>query len=107
PGGRNRTPYGTRTVRTLLLLVRSTRAAEHVGVPVVDFQRQGVDGHRVHAAALGAPPLVLRIPRAVLAAVLRRVLVRNQRVLHRLVPLLPHRAFGSVELEQRQGRIVP
>ena len=30
---------------------------------------------------------------------MKNALVRNQRVLHRLVPLLPHRAFRAVELE--------
>src|ERR1051326_6480355 len=67
-----------------LLLLGPASAAEHVGVTVVDFQRQRVDGHRVDPAALGAPPVHVGVPRSVLAAVLARVLVGGERILHRL-----------------------
>src|SRR5258706_8502755 len=55
-------PYDTRT-RGLLGLVSTPAAAEHVGVPVVDFQGQRVDRHGIDPAAFGAPALVVRIPR--------------------------------------------
>src|SRR5581483_7389026 len=53
PVGRNSTPYGFRTAPAGLML-RATRSAEDVGVPVVDLQRQRVDRDRVHPAAFRA-----------------------------------------------------
>src|SRR5207245_1250217 len=81
--------------------------AENVGVAVVHFERERIDRHTVYAATFKTPPLLFRRPRAVLAGVLRGLLVRNDGVLHRLVPALPHRAFGAVVLEQRQRGVVP
>src|SRR6185503_11993343 len=57
--------------------------AENVHVAVVHFQAQRVQGHAVHPAALEAPAVDVRIPRTVPAAVLARVLVCDDRVLHR------------------------
>src|SRR6185436_11840336 len=53
----------------LLGLVSTAGSAEHVGVPVVDLQRERIDRDRVHPAAFRAPPLIVRVPRTVLAAV--------------------------------------
>src|SRR5579862_9855741 len=83
------------------------RSAEDVGVAVVDLEHEAVDRDGVDPAALEAPAVLGGIPRAVLAAVARQLLMRHDRRLHRFVPLRPEGALGAVELEERERRVVP
>src|SRR5258706_14176055 len=53
------------------------RRAEHVGVAVVDLERQRIDGGGVDPAALEAPAVGRRVPGSVLAACGRRLLAEN------------------------------
>src|SRR5579862_6472301 len=82
------------------LVLRAGRAAEHVLVPVVDFESQRIDRDPVDPAAFGAPAIPLAVPGPVEAAILLRVLAGDEGVLHRLVPLAPQASVRAVVLEE-------